>query len=593
MKEKSTIFKSSQLIKTFLSHVIETPEKIAIKYHSQAITYSQLNDMVNKLANQLLATQESLFDRDSKPLTMGVMSDNKLEALVSILALLKLGITFVPLNADDPAMRLQYVIAKSGVSLILSGRNTNSTSNASMVLIEDLLNSGSNIKEPCSNVCDDHLAYLLFTSGSTAKNPKGVMQSHNGLTGQISNYTRDLKINSSDNILNLASFTHDQAMVDCFAALLNGATLCLYNSKNLAAPSLHTFMQSNRISIFSSIPSMFELIFEEMVNPDTFPNLRIVTIGGEETKLQHVKLFQQSCPPDSLLINGYGATEISWISSYTVHTKTDLSELSAIPLGYMTDGIDVYLDEHDGIKELCISSDFLSPGYWEDEEANENAFFTDEQTGRRFYRTGDITIEPQNNCYEFKGRKVWHEKISGKRVNLLEIEHGLLEHSNGKYKNCAVTAYGEGDKRKIYAFYERDYPLTSAQYTLLKLEMATSLDKHMLPHKIFWMEKIPTLQNQKIDRQTLPKLVEINLGSNIKYQNLSDEITEVVTAYWFEELDVYEDDILSDSFSNLGGNSLIATKLAKKISAFIQAQYAIQGLISPVISSTQNPLKNS
>jgi acyl-coenzyme A synthetase/AMP-(fatty) acid ligase/ankyrin repeat protein len=585
MKEKLNITNSSQLIQAFLLHVVQCPEKTAVVYRSNSMSYGDFNEKVNTLANQLFATHRSLFTSGKTPITIGIMSSNKLESLISMLALLKLGVAFIPLNAEDPATRLNYVIDKSEVSLVLSDKNYPEVSNnAEIVLIKELLRNGHNSNEPYTGATNDDLAYVLFTSGSTAKNPKGVMQSHKGLAGQIINYTRDLRISNSDNILNLASFTHDQAMVDCFAALLNGATLCLYHAKNLSVPDLHGFMQGNKVTIFSSIPSMFRIIFEDVTNPNTFSHLRIVTIGGEETKLQHVELFQKSCPKHSLLINGYGATEMSWVSSYTVTTQTDLSELSTIPLGRMTGGINVCLDEEDGIKELCISSEYLSPGYWRNEEATVAGFF--EKEGTRYYRTGDIVEVDDNECYHFKGRKIWHEKIRGKRINVLEVENAMMV--TGFFNDCVVMGFGDTEKRKLYAFYEASPRLEKTQKIALSLQgLKKELGAEMLPSDFFELTNIPKLPNGKVNRQELNQILAEILAVPAQLDTVIDEQTHVslkstVKNIWASVLNIYPNFAEDLQFDKLGGDSQSAIWLAAKLNKYFETHCPLQSVIHPI-----------
>ena len=175
------------------------------------------------------------------------------------------------------------------------------------------------------------LAYILYTSGSTAATPKGVMQTRGGLQGQIENYKENLAISNKDHFLQLAPLTHDQAIVDTYGALLNGAELHLVDMdlEKLDPRSLQQIIKEKQITIFSSIPSVFSMIFEGVNDDTSFPNLRIVTLGGEAVKVDHVKLYQQISQPNCLFINGYGATEFSWISYHVIRKDDSLENMNS------------------------------------------------------------------------------------------------------------------------------------------------------------------------------------------------------------------------------------------------------------------------
>lgn len=579
MREKIQPPESSKLIQTFLKRVKTIPDKIALKYHDQYVTYDELNKNSNKLAHEIKNKYPELFQNREEPLTIGVMNTSKLNTVYCMLAILKLGAAFVPFNPGDPAVRREFVIAKSKISLLLTDApKFSSTENTAYFCINDFATRLSDTSEVEIGVANDDLAYILFTSGSTAKNPKGVMQTHKGLNGQIENYTKDLKITNADNLLNLANFTHDQAMVDCFGALLNGATLCLYDLNNLSVEHLHTFMKTNRVSIFSALPSMFNIIFEEITNDNLFPDLRIVTIGGEETKRAHAVLFQKTCPDHCLLINGYGATEISWVSYYIITKNTDLHQLDKIPLGIMTERVDVLLEEEEGLKELCIGSDYLSPGYFDDDDATKAAYFNVE--GKRYYRTGDIVRLDNDQCYHFEGRKIWHEKISGKRVNLHEIEHILIK--SHLFNDCVLIAHGEGEKRKLYALYETPFPYLNEKIKEVQEGLRKELDEYMIP-KFIWLEQIPKLPNGKVNRQALIQELETKSAQQaVSVKSQPKDLNEILRTLWSDAIDLPTDFSASTNFIELGGSSQIAIRLANQINCFFKNNYQTDALVSPV-----------
>jgi acyl-coenzyme A synthetase/AMP-(fatty) acid ligase len=582
------------LFNAFIHHVQSTPDKTAIVYNDASITYKKFAENVLKIASLLNHHYGDIFNSNSdKQVLIGVMCYSKLHALYCEFAILALGAVFVPFLFNDAHKRQEFMISQAEVSLMLTDDNQYKINDSLHYCnVMELINTEANTEKfSYSNVHQNDLAYVLFTSGSTAQNPKGVMRTRSSLYNQMAgDYTKDLNITKEDCLLNLAIFTHDQAIVDCFAAILNGCTLCLYDPENLNVNHLHDFIKKNQISIFSSIPSMFSIIFENIKDKNTFPRLRIVTIGGEETLISHALLYQKTCPDNCVLINGYGATEISWVASYEINHKTDLTKLSTIPLGYMTESVKMkfmpFEDENnacESLKELCLISENISPSYLNDKIASSQAFFRDSENNY-YYRSGDIVSLDENNCMHYMGRKNWHEKINGKRVNLHEIENAFQDY----FKFSVVIAYGEGEKKKLYAFHTE---ISSGRnFNELYLRLEKLLEKHMIP-QFFCMKEMPLLQNGKINRQALRELLErrekifqVDLDK-IKEMQSSIDIMKALEGFWREVLEIPSAVALKQagSFHACGGSSQLAISLINKVNHYFKEKIGFSIQLSPLV----------
>jgi acyl-coenzyme A synthetase/AMP-(fatty) acid ligase len=615
---------NDHLLNAFLHHVGLTPHKKAIIYNDIALSYQEFEEIVRLFACLLKQRYSHIFDVNAKqPILIGVMCQSKLHALCYEFAILALGAAFVPFHVSDARKRQEFMLAKSGISLMLIDDNSYKVNDSIIYCnFSNLISAEENVKEAVhynynsydfsySDSKPSDLAYVLFTSGSTAKHPKGVMRSRLSLYNQMAgDYTKDLKITKEDCLLNLAVFTHDQAIVDCFAALLNGCTLCLYDAQSMNVNHLHAFMKKNRVSIFSSIPSMFSIIFENINDRSSFPDLRVVTIGGEETLIKHALLYQKTCPDNCVLINGYGATEISWAASYEINHETDLSVLSAIPLGYVTQSAKIKLipienedlvdnekpvDNHgldegkvidkasDNLYELGIMSESLSCGYLHDQEASSHAFFRD-QENNYCYRSGDLVSLDQNNCLHYFGRKAWHEKIHGKRINLNEVENLLRMY----LENCAVIAHGEAEQKKLYAFYSG--VLSGKSLDEMDVQLQQLLEKHMHPQFII-LSELPVLLNGKIDRQFLHNILEMKSNEfkasldKIKELQKSDDLAQAMQGFWREVLQIPLNLSLNkdETFKSCGGDSQLAILLINKISHYFKEKHQLNISIDPFV----------
>ncbi len=382
-----------RLIHTFLyyANLCKFENKVICKdeFKTTELYYHNFEKSVRKIAYALKETYPNILPpQNSEPVLVGVKCRSKLQTLISEFAILALGGTFVPLSFNEPEALQLYKIQESGVSLILTDHSI-SKSQQKTGLFCDITKFKPSIffisEQEIYVQAKNDLAYVLFTSGSTREHPLGVMRTRSGLYLQMTrNYRNDLNISDKSVLLNLAVMTHDQAIVDCFGALLNGAAICLYDPHDLNVDDLHQFMRKYAVSIYSSTPHIFSIVFDHIPYKDYFPRLKVVTTGGEETLIEHVALYQKSCPDECDFFNGYGLTEDSWIASEKITKQTDLTQYHAIPFGQATESMITRLvecreeeddEESEKVYELCVSSDTLSPGYFHNDEETNIAFF--------------------------------------------------------------------------------------------------------------------------------------------------------------------------------------------------------------------------
>lgn len=564
------------LISQFEHIVAENPDAIAVIYDNNTVSYREINEQVNQLAHFLI-------DKGLGCQKIGISGQSKYLMLVCQLAIMKANSTFIVFDNKDPEERVEFIAKNAGVSSLLHcdvispGAGLVSAVQGQVFdrnFLESALKDYSS-ENPVLSTGEDSPAYLLYTSGSTGNQPKGVIQSQQNIVHQIYRYTRDLEINHDDRILQLATLSHDQAIVDIYAALLNGATLVLSNSQ-LDVESILETLKNHQISIFSSIPSMFEMIFRH-ASMGEFPALRIITIGGEETTLAHAQLFQQIASPHCKLINGYGATECSWVSSYTIGKDADLSQFNTFPLGKLTEGIDYILDssDYDAGGELLIHGDGISPGYWNNEHESNKAFVVIGE--KRYYRTGDIVLPDPHDGFHFLGRVKWHEKIRGQRVNTKEIEDIFLKGLPGT--DCVVIAVGEGMNKKLVACVAGAPEEKESRLEKIKI-FTENLSDYMIPSHVLDLAKMPYLANGKVDRQALKEhFFAINpAGMEPVVEKEGGKLWPFIESLWYKNLTLssaMDDSVKEKTFSELGGNSLQAILLQREIQDYFASEYDV------------------
>lgn len=568
--------KKKDIIDVFQSQVEKHALHPAATYDDEIISYGELDKRANQLA-QFLSRNYSI----SPNTPIAIVGSNKLQMLICEIAILKCGGCFVPFDTETPKKRLEYTLNNSQTKLMIACDTKSAAAVSDQNDLCPLLNLAeqqqnialepSDAAPPCEATPED-LAYILYTSGSTSTHPKGVMQTRGGLLGQIQNYTQNLKISPDDHILQLAPLTHDQAVVDIYAAMLNGSTLhfCDMDADHLDPIAIRKLIQEKEVTIFSSIPSIFSLIFEGVDNDISFPFLRIITLGGEAVKNNHVRLFQKIAPSDCLFINGYGATEFSWISYFVIHKHDSLEQMSQIPLGLLANGTTAYLDLAAGngqnIGELCVHSPWMSPGYWQNSEATSKSFFT--RFGKKYYRTGDLARKDSDNVYHFEGRLSWHEKINGKRINLRDIEICMLD--KFPVEECVVISHGEEPKR-IYAFYTSKEGESFDQIEMRK-ELGQFLKVHEIPFKFYHLSHFPLLHNAKIDRHALKAYIESDIQTNKEARDSSLVEMHIVDQLFCEILDL--DAPLAGDYNvrNHGASSIDIARFTNKLNDYLATQ---------------------
>jgi amino acid adenylation domain-containing protein len=565
------------LIHHFESLVAANPDSIALVYKGKEISYSELNQRANQLARHLLAKQLNNS-------IVGISGNDKVEMIVSQLAIMKVNSTFVVFDEQDPEERISFIAQNAEVSAVIhcgTNKPAQTLIDASIPIVDvstqkELINS-YNTDDPGYTPQHTNPAYLLYTSGSTANQPKGVIQLQKNIIDQIEHYTRDMGITHKDRLLQLATLSHDQAIVDIYGALLNGATLVV---SDVHSRDILKTIKNQRVSIFSSIPSMFDIIFKH-AGEQEFPDLRIVTIGGEETTLAHARLFQSlGSHPESKLINGYGATECSWVSSFIIDRHTDLSQFKSFPLGPLTAGIDCLIstDGYEVGGELLIHGDGVSPGYWKNDEENRNAFVTIE--GKNYYKTGDIVASGADGCLHFLGRAKWHEKIRGQRVNMKEIEDSFTREL--PTTENVIIAVGDGIDKQLVAFVAGDPQTVSERITKINT-ITETMPEYMIPSQVVHLSEMPRLANGKINRNALrQEFLSLSQQASSSSSlipdspNESSDLTGCIDSTWNRIFSSASITARSNgTFFALGGNSIKAMDLINSIRDYCEKELRV------------------
>ena len=578
----------------FESQVEKTPDAIAVEFGSQKLTYAQLNVKANQLARHLQTL-------GVKPeVLVGLCVERSLEMVAGLLGILKAGGAYVPLDPNYPAERLGYMLADSGVSILLTQQKLVDVlpENSAKVICLDkdpiYRDVTCNVSPIVSKVKANNLAYIIYTSGSTGK-PKGVMIEHRSLVNFIEAAKLEYEISPEDKVLQFSSISFDVAAEEIYTCLTSGGALVLRTDEMIS--SIPQFLQSCRESGLTvlDLPTAYwhQLTSELVTTGEILPaSIRLVIIGGEAALAETLNLWEKygenKLIQTPLLINAYGPTEA------TVETTTcRLSELrshnknSQLPIGRPLKNVKVYiLDKYlqpvpiavPG--ELYIGGAGLARGYFNCPELTAEKFIQNPwKESQRLYKTGDLVRYLSNGNIEFLGRIDNQVKIRGFRIELGEVETAIATHPQIK-EAVVIVREDEPGKKRLVAYIVETLHVTSLQTEKSVLEslrgrkstpptfrniqntlrdfLKQKLPDYMVPSVFVMLDSLPLTPSGKVDRRALPiPSVNIDLENFVTPRTSTEE---VLAGIWKNVLSLKQVGI-HDNFFELGGDSIISIQI--------------------------------
>jgi surfactin family lipopeptide synthetase A len=507
------------IIRCFETTVAAHPNSDAVVDGLRVLTYAELNSKANYLANVLRTFDTGMQSKNIK--SVHLLFDHGSDMIIAMLAVLKCGYCYVPLAPDFPQARTKDILTDSEPSVILTNnRNLDKCLKLKAALegkivivninnVEGYHVSDKNLE---INIAPDQLAYVLYTSGSTGM-PKGVMQNQQNILHFVRSYSSNLKISKDDKLTGLSSYTFDASVMSIYGALINGASLHLYNLKEHCLTDLKDWLQENQITIYHSTPTIYRYFIETLSGFDCLDSIRLVVLGGEVMLKSDVELYKKYFSDKAFLINGLGPSESTVTLQYFIDKKITISS-ATVPVGYPVAETEVFILNKAGevihneeVGELIICSDHLALGYLNLPEKSNQVFLSNLSfTERRAYKTGDLCRRLENGALEFIGRSDFQVKIRGHRVELNEIEYALDKIQ--EIKKSVVTTYIKEGELIIIAHYtlKESMNLNDSQ---LKQKSRELMPEYMIPSHFVYQREFPCTLTGKIDRKKLDRKNEI------------------------------------------------------------------------------------
>ena len=548
-----SVYPKKPLHVIFEEQVIKTPDNIAVVFEDNKLTYKELNEKANQLAHFL---RENGISRED---IVCILLDKSLEMIISILAILKAGGAFLPIDVYYPKDRINYMINDSGAKMILTDKQHISKSNSQIpticIELENASIYNNRYSENLDNINEYHdLGYIMYTSGSTG-NAKGVMIEQQSIVRLVKN-TNYIKFEKHERILQTGSIVFDACTFEIWGALLNGFELYIIKKEDLLDSShLQDYLIKNKITILWLTHPLFIQLCEE--NPHMFSTVRVVLTGGDVLSPKHINMVK-TATPNLTIINGYGPTE-----NTTFSTCFNIKKFyeDSIPIGYPISNSTCYIVSEeqkllpiDCPGELLVGGDGVARGYLNNEDLTKEKFIKNNFGEGILYKTGDLAKWLPDGSIEFLGRIDNQVKIRGFRVELNEINLKIATYP--RIKECTTTVNVINNEKVICSYLVSNNII---DITDLKNYLKKYLPNYMIPTYFMQLEKLPINTNGKIDKKALPTNFSIKKANNhiVQPTNKNEELLLNI----FKKILNTDDIGITDDFFELGGDSLTAMKL--------------------------------
>ncbi|MEH2617402.1 amino acid adenylation domain-containing protein [Bradyrhizobium sp. AZCC 1620] len=543
----------------FEAQVRQSPDAVALVFGDEELSYVQLNGRANRLAWRLR-------DRGAgTDVVVGLALDRGVEMMVALLAVLKAGGAYLPLDPDYPPERLAHMLRDSGAALVLTQRTLldqfspvlKETGAEAWLLDEQDDGEGGDTGNLDIAIHPDSLAYVIYTSGSTGL-PKGVMVRHDAVTNFLATMAERPGLTPQDCVLGLTSLSFDIAVLELWLPLTIGARVVLADRAAAHDPArLKAMIAKQGVTLIQATPSTWRMLLDH--DGPSLPASCRVLCGGEALAPD---LARRLVAQAGEVWNLYGPTETTvWSARHRLDARDDRPALGG-PIGNTTLHIldnDLHLAPVGVAGELYIGGAGLARGYWRRGALTAERFIPDPfgTAGARLYRTGDVARRRSDGAIEYIGRSDHQVKIRGFRIELGEVEARLLAQDG--VRSAVVIAREVGATRQLVGYVSGENSLDGAT---LKTALMSLLPDYMVPARIVVLDRLPLTPNGKIDRKALP--APDQLAALAEHVAPRTPAEAALAAIWADLLRQPKIGV-TDNFFELGGDSLIAVQLVSRI----------------------------
>lgn len=551
-------FPSEQCLHQLLEvHALASPNAVAICCEGNRLGYAELNRRANQLAHFLVKKEVG------PEVLVGLCTERSLDMLVGLFGIMKAGGAYVPLDPDYPPDRLAYMLADSGMRILVTEAGLVERLPANQLDIVRIDSDRNQIAQEStdavySTVQPGNLAYVIYTSGSTGK-PKAVMIEHRGLSNLAEAQLRTFALRPDERFLQFASLSYDASIFEIAMAMKAGATLYIATGESrLSGDGLTALLQQQAITNATLPPSIVAMMPEAEL-----PALRTMILAGEPCPAEIVARWAQG----RRLFNAYGPTESTvWATVAECQSGTDRPPIGRPILNTRIRLLDRHLQSVPvGITgELHIGGIGLARGYLNRPELTRQKFISDpfsKDPNARLYKTGDLGRYLPNGDIEFLGRIDHQVKIRGFRIEPGEIEAVLLTHPSVREALVVAQENARGEKQLVAYFVPQNPEVSGAE---LRFRVKEKLPDYMVPSAFVQLEHIPLNANGKVDKNALPRPGESRPQLHEPFAAPESDLEQAIAEIWKAALGLQQVG-KHDNFFDLGGHSLLVAEVHPKL----------------------------
>lgn len=555
--------KEQMIHRIFERQASKTPDRIAVTFREEHITYHDLNEKADLLAKKIRRLNPTAK-------IAGIMTERSIQMVIGILAILKVGCAYVPIDRELPEERIKYLLEDCDASILLCRPEENWEIPFKGMVIDLCVEASEDLESEMScggsagKESSEDLAYIIYTSGSTGK-PKGVMVSHYSVINRINWMQKKFRLTGEDKILQKTTYTFDVSVWELFWWFFSGSTLCLLPPKAERDPqTIFEHIKNEKITVIHFVPSLLRAYLSYISSAsmeDGHSTLRYVFSSGEALDSTVVQDFYRIMKKITLqLVNLYGPTEATVDVSYFECDRG--VDYSSIPIGRPIDNTSLYvLNKHNRIQpffvpgELGISGDGLAKGYCNNIQLTRERFIENPyKQGSLLYKTGDLArLLPDGNI-EYLGRIDHQVKLNGFRIELGEIEYYIRNYHG--IQDVAVTLTDAKNGKFLAAYMVSDQQVDLQQ---LVRYLEENVPYYMVPKQFAFVDQMPLTPSGKLDKAKLPDMRAAHSAGDRATVDVS-QLEHTLIQIWKELLG--KEGIHSESnFFDEGGQSILAINL--------------------------------
>jgi glycopeptidolipid biosynthesis protein len=546
----------------FAAQVARAPEAVAVNYGHQSWTYRELDEASNRLAHLL-------SDRGARPgERVAVLLNRSAEAIVSLLAVLKTGAAYLPMDPAHPTARMEFMLSDSAPVAALTTADLRPRLDGADLLVVDIddpaVSAAPDTALPIPAA--DHVAYIIYTSGTTGK-PKGVAVTHRNVTQLLESLDAEMELGQVWTQCHSLAF--DYSVWEIWGALLHGGRVVVVPDAVVRSPEdLHALLVSEQVSVLSQTPSAFyALQTADALQPELGQQLKLQTVvfGGEALEPQRLKTWLHNHPGLPRMINMYGITETTVHASFREIVDADVESNSSpigVPLAHLAFFVlDGWLRPvaPGVVGELYVAGAGVASGYVGRPDLTTTRFVACPLggPGSRMYRTGDLVSWGTDGQLRYLGRADKQVKIRGYRIELGEIQAALSAVDGVGQAAVIAREDRPGDKRLV------GYVTGTADPTEIRAELAERLPTYMVPVAVVVLDALPLTVNGKLDTRALPapEYQDVDI-----YRAPADAVEEILAGIYAQVLGVERVGV-DDSFFDLGGDSILSMQVVARARA--------------------------